>query len=317
MIGTATGFLLLAAAWGHAQTGMVRGKVVDDQGEPLPDVKVELQFTGERPQKFVRTTDKKGGFVRLGIPAGPYKLTFSKEGYQSHSVDVSLSLGGLSEIPAVTLKKTAPIRASATEAGAIEAPAPELEKLKDGFARAIEATKAGHLDEAEAVYKELLTKAPDLPEAHFNLGYVYRLKKDWAASEAEYRRVIQLQPDKVDSYSSLVAVYEENGQPEKARELLSGAAARFENDARFQFNLGVSDLNTGRSDEAEAAFRKAAALDPGNIEVHFHLGTIAVGKGKTDEAVRELEAYVAGSGQKPQNLATARAILKALKAKSP
>jgi tetratricopeptide (TPR) repeat protein len=317
IVGGTAALLILAAAAGRSQTGMVRGTVVDEQGAPLPDVRVELQYSGERPHKFVRMTDKKGGYVRIGMPPGPYQLTFSKDGYQAHAVDVTLSLGGLSEIPPVRLKKTAPLRTSATDPAVVEAAPPEIDKLKDGFARALEATKAGRLDEAEAGYKAILATAPDLPEAHFNLGYVYRLKKDWPAAEAEYKRVIALQPDKADAYSALAGVHEDSGQREKAVELLAGAAPRFEQDARFQFDLAVTELNAGRSEAAEAVFRKTLALDPGNVEVRFYLGTIAVGKGKVDEALRELEVYVAGTGQKPRNLAIAQALLKALKAKKP
>ena len=68
-------------------------------------------------------------------------------------------------------------------------------------------------------------------------------------------------------------------------------------------------------DEASAAFRKVVKLDPANVEAHFYLGSVAVGENKVGEAIAELEKYVSMSGQDPQNLATAKALLAALRPK--
>ena len=78
----------------------------------------------------------------------------------------------------------------------------------------------------------------------------------------------------------------------------------------------VVDINLGgKNKEAGAALRKVLTLDPTNATVHFHLGTIAVGENKVPEAVSELEKFVAGTGQSPQDLATAKKLIAALKPK--
>ncbi len=47
---------------------------------------------------------------------------------------------------------------------------------------------------------------------HFNLGHIYRQKKDYPAAEAEFRKVTELEPAKPDAYVALAALYEAQGK---------------------------------------------------------------------------------------------------------
>ena len=163
--------------------------------------------------------------------------------------------------------------------------APEANKAGEAYTAAVEAAKAGRLDEAEAGLKEVVTQFPDLASAHFNLGYVYRQKKDWKAAEAEYRRVTELEPTKSDAFIALAAVRELDGRGAEAIEGLVAAAPGFEQDARFQYALGMTASNSGQTPVAKAAFEKAVALEASNPEPLFQLATIAVGENKIPEAL--------------------------------
>jgi Flp pilus assembly protein TadD len=321
--------LCLVPRAGYSQMATVRGLVLDDNGKPVPDVKVEMEFKGESRQKIVKTvtTDKKGGFVRAGLPSGPYKITFSKEGYRPYGIEMTVSLGGLSEIPDVVLKAVPAAGPAMPEAaggpGTSAAPAaPETApvaeaqraQLGEAFTKALEATKTGQLDEAESLYKGILDKYPTAAAVHFNLGYVHRRKKEWSAAEADYRKVMELEASRSDAYVAMGALYEESGRGDEALEFMKKAAPQFEPDARFQFAFGAIALNAGQPDLAEKAFSKAQTLDPNNPEVHFHLGTLAVGQNDVPKAISHLEQYLALTGQNPKNLDTARKLLEALKA---
>src|SRR5262245_33000056 len=85
------------------------------------------------------------------------------------------------------------------------------------------------------------------------------------------------------------------------------------NDARAQFNLATFALNTGRSEQAIAAFRKAIAADPSLAEAYYHLGTLMVGQNKVPEAVQYLRKYLSMSPANAQNAATARNLLATLR----
>lgn len=311
----------------EAQQAMVRGTIVDPEGQPVAGANVEIEcMQDNRPKKFKLTTDKKGGYIRVGLPGGKCTVNVSKEGYAGGGVDIHISLGGLSEIPPIVMKPrpagaAAPAAASAPATApppATAAPAapPDIQsKLLETFGKAVEAAKADRLEEAEGLYKEILVTAPNTPEVHHNLGTIYRRRKDWAAAEASFRKAIELQPDRSDGYTALAAMLEASGAPEKGLAVLTEAAPKFEQDGRFHFQLAIAYTNAGRAQEATAAFRKAASLDPANAEILFYLGTAAVGRNDVAEAIANLEKYVAATGQNPQNLATAQQLLKALRAR--
>jgi predicted Zn-dependent protease len=253
----------------------------------------------------------------MGIPSGPWKVTFTKDGYETYVMQVTLTLGGFSDQADVVLKKGKAAAAPPPGAAPSDAPVlpPESAKVGDLYNKAVEATKAGNLDEAEGLYKQVLEKVPNLAEAHYNLGQIYVRKKDMDAAEESFRKVVELQPQKADSYIALAAILDMKGKGGDAVDLLSQASPSFEQDVKFQFALATTSLNAGRNAEAEAALRKVQALDPANAESHFHLGTLLVGENKVPEAVTELEKYISASGQDPRNLETAKKLVAALKKK--
>ena len=301
-------------------TGGVRGKVVDEQGAGVPDVKIDMDFLGESRVKIAKTqqTDKKGGFVRMGMAEGKWKFTFSKEGFKTYVMETDISLGGFSEVPDVVMHHGSASAASAPEGQPVAAvlpPTPESNKAGETYTKAVEAAQAGRYDEAEPMLKEILAQFPDLAPAHYNLGYVYQKKKDWKAAEAEYLRVTELEPTKSDAFLALAAVRELDGRMQEAAEGVIGAAPGFAQDAKYQFAAGIMCLNAGKSAEAESLLKKAAELDPANPEPYFHLATLAVGSNRVPEAVTLLEKYLGMSGQVPANVETAKGLLGALKKK--
>ena len=89
----------LLAAPAQAQTGSARGKVLDEQGQPIPDAKVLIEFQGGITRKFETKTNKKGEYMQVGMQPGPYRFTASKEGYQPAVSDVRIALGDPTPIP--------------------------------------------------------------------------------------------------------------------------------------------------------------------------------------------------------------------------
>jgi Flp pilus assembly protein TadD len=320
----------LALAWAGASfppeataqtrvTAGVRGKVVDEEGKGVEGVTIEMEFKGESRQRLTKSqlTDKKGGFVRMGLADGLWKLTFSKEGYKTHAIEMALSLGGFSEAPDIVLTRgaaAAPAPAGAPVA-AVLPPTPESSKAGENYTKAVEAAQAGRYDEAKTMLEAILVQFPNLVPAHYNLGYVLQNLKDWKAAEAEYQRVTELEPGKSDAFVAVAAVRELDGRSQEAVEGLLAAAANFPQDAKFQYALGITSINAGKTAEGEAALKKAAELDPANPEPLFHLATIAVGNNRVPAAVSLLEKYLAMTGQVPANVETAKALLGALKKK--
>jgi len=322
--------LLLAPPSGSAQGSMVRGMIVDEEGHPVKDVDVTLEFKGETRGRrtWTQKTDKKGGFVRVGLPSGQYEIKFTKESYIDYGIEIYLSLGGLSEICSnapgpgepceeIVLKK-APVVVSipgggAEGTGVVETTADEAAQLGATYAAAVEAIKSQDWEAAETALKEVLNQVPDQPVVHLNLGHVYRQKKDLSAAEAEFRRSMELDPTSPEPLIALAALREAQGKEQEAIDLLMEAAPRFEEDAAFQTALGATAMNAGREKDAQAAFTKVVALDPAKVQVRYYLATLALNAGRKEEAVGHLEAFVAGSDPGAPDLEVAKALLEALK----
>jgi tetratricopeptide (TPR) repeat protein len=303
----AAGLLLgigLLAAPAQAQTGTARGKVLDAQGQPLVDVKVTIEFQGGITRKFEIKTNKKGEYMQVGMQPGPYRFTATKEGYQPSTVDVRISLGDPTEVPSFKLN---------TAAQAAAQPGSPVAELRASFQSAVELQSAGKLDEAEAAYKAILEKNPDVPEVYQNLGSVYALKKNVPAAEAAFLKGLELRPDSADIATQLAKLYQDSGQPEKAMAIMEKSAGANPADAKAQFNRGIFLLNAYKNDEALAAFEAAVKADPNMTEAYYRIGALMVGQGKIPEAIQNLEKYLSMNPTDAQNVATAQGLLKYLK----
>ena len=77
--------VLMAGSTAFAQIlpeGMITGKVVDDQGNPLPGVTVEAS-SPRLVGKAATVTDAGGTYRLMALPSGTYQLTFSLPGFKT------------------------------------------------------------------------------------------------------------------------------------------------------------------------------------------------------------------------------------------
>ncbi len=303
----AAGLLLgigLVAAPAQAQTGTARGRVLDVQGQPVVDAKVTIEFQGGITRKFETKSNKKGEYMQVGMQPGPYRFTATKEGFQPGVIEFRITLGDPTAIPDFKLN---------TAAQAAQQPGSAQAELRESFQKAVELQSAGKLDEAEAAYKAILEKTPDIPEVYQNLGSVYALKKDFAAAEAAFLKGLELRPDSADIATQLARLYQDNGQPEKAMELMTKSAGANPADAKAQFNQGIFLLNAQKNEEAIAAFEAAIKADPAMTEAYYRLGALMVGQAKVPEAISYLEKYLSMNPTDAGNVAVAQGLLKAMK----
>jgi len=293
--------LALLAAPARAQTGTARGKVVDAEGKPVVDAKVLIEFQGGINRKFETKTSKKGEYMQVGMQPGPYRMTASKEGFQPAAVDCHIALGDATVVPDLKLA------AGAAGAGATQ------DDLRKEFQAALALTTAQKYDEAEAAYKAMLAKNPDVPELYQNLGYIYQQKKDLPAAEAAYLKALELKPGSTEVSGALARVYQDMGQPAKAMAVVEKATGDNPTDAKAQFTRGIFLLNSNQTEPAVKAFEAAIAADPNMAEAYFRLGTQQISLGKIPEAIANLEKYLSLNPSEAANVATAQGLIKALK----
>ncbi len=293
-----------------AQTGQIRGKVVDAQGQAVDgaSVVIEEQNTG---REWKLKSDKKGEFTQIGLRSGTYKITADKEGVGSISGNTNVQLTGKPSTPELRL-----VPAGVNPDAAAN---PELLKesaaLQAAFNAGVTANAAGNYDEAIAKFNEAIGVSAKCSECYYNLGVVYAQQKKYDDAETAYKQAIEIKADYADAYNGLANVY--NAQRKfddaaaassKAAEL-SGAGLLGGGDADTLARQAMILFNSGKQDEANKIAAQAVAMDANNADAHFIMGMTLL---TTDPAKSkgELETYLKlATDQSSQNVATAKALI--------
>ncbi|MEP7117742.1 MAG: carboxypeptidase regulatory-like domain-containing protein, partial [Acidobacteriota bacterium] len=156
---------LAVAAPAFAQTGLVKGKVVDPADKPVPDAVVTIEFMDGVSRKLTTKSDKRGEFVQLGLQSGGYRVTATADKIGTGFADTRIRIGATSEVK-ITLSTTPP--------GAD----PKMVEMKKNFEEGVAASRANDHDAAIAKFQAALAAQPACPECYFNIGYAYLQKKD-------------------------------------------------------------------------------------------------------------------------------------------
>lgn len=191
---------------------------------------------------------------------------------------------------------------------------PDLDAAMRG---AFAAHQAGRLDEAEGVYRAVLTRLPGFPDAHHLLGLVRYQRKDYPAAADEirraiagnpqvamfwfnlgnvlrdagkrpeaidaFRRAVELQPALPGAAVNLANLLRESGRFREALPLYEDSLARFpQNDIALN-GIGCCYRSLGRADDAEKCLRRAVELNPRSTVARINLAKLlCAGKGQSE-----------------------------------
>lgn len=283
--------------------GMIRGKVKDEQGKPIPDVSVK--FEGPRVKGFTLKTNKKGQYFHGGIRYGDvYLLTFEKKGYHTayednvRPGDPAALLGGGSGISQRGRRKGDPGVVNITMKKIVVAAGTVVidlaQEIADIHDKAIALHNEGQYKRAIESFREALSKAPDKYYIWANLGRTYFQIKQFEGAIEAYGKAIELKPDDASFYSNLGAAYAKIGDMEKARETFEKVATLStdpERIARSYYNMAVTFVNLGNISQAVEAFEKTIEANPQHAEAHYQLAIVLLGLNRIPEAVEHLKEY--------------------------
>jgi len=106
-------------------------------------------------------------------------------------------------------------------------------------------------------------------------------------NEAEelYRRILTVDPRQADCLHLLGMIAYQAGHHEAAVEMIGRAIAINSQGASYHTNLGTVLQSQGRLDESAESYQRALTLNPTLAEVHTNLGNILQIQGKLEEAV--------------------------------
>lgn len=300
----------LAFALPASAQGLVQGTVLDTKGQPIEGAAITIEQEGTN-RHFDMKTDKKGGFMQIGLASASYKITATKDKLTA-SDTVRVSQGR----PASTrlVLGAAAAAAPGAEAAAVTA----LRKVLD---EAIAASNAGKPDEAIAGFTKAVEGNPTCFACYYNIGYNYAQKKDYASAETNYKKAIEMKADYVDAYAGLASIYnaqrkfdEAAAASAKATEFAStlGAANTPAGGADAFYNQGVILWNGGKIADAKKSFESAIQANPNHAEAHYQLGMALVNEGNLPGAATEFETYLKLSPDGP-NAPTAKGLVAQLK----
>jgi len=292
-------------------TGMVKGVVLDQKGQPIEAAKVTIEFKDGISRKYEVKTNRKGEFTQIGLAPGNYKVTAEKEKIGAQSYDARVRLGDT----AVVNFQLVP-----GQSGPTKEDAAKMAAIKKVFDEGVAASRGGDYDGAIAKFNEATGILPNCYDCYYNIGYAQAQKKDWVAAETAFKKAIEQKADYVEAYNGLATIYnaqkkfdEASAASQKAASLAAsagGTAAGGGVDALY--NQGVIAWNAGKAEEAKTAFEEALKLDPKHANSHYQLGMCLINLGKMPEAVTEFEAYLQNAPD-GQYAATVKAMVAQLK----
>ena len=303
---------MFAFVWPVAaqSTGLVKGTVKDEKGQPVEGAKITIEFQGGVNRKFEGKTDKRGEFLQIGLQPGEYKITAEKDKLTAAQT-VRVRLGVTSE--------TALVLGAGAGAGSGEA-AKKAAELRKVFEEGVAASREGKHDDAIAAFNKAIELNPNCYDCYYNIGFSNAQKKDYEKAEAAYKKAIELKADYAEAYSGLANIYnaqrkfdEAAAVSAKVSELsAAGAAGAGGGNADALYNQGVILWNAGKIPEAKKQFEAAIAANPNHAESHYQLGMALVNEGNLAGAAGEFETYLKLAPNGP-NAAQAKALVAQLK----
>ncbi len=126
---------------------------------------------------------------------------------------------------------------------------------------------------------------PTDPEAHSNLGNMYKALGRFEEAAASHQQAIQLKPDHALAHYNLGIVLRDLGRPADAVVSFRQAIKLKPDFTDAYFNLGIALTDLDRFEEAAASYRQALALQPKFLGAHCNLGIVLKDMGRYDEAV--------------------------------
>jgi tetratricopeptide (TPR) repeat protein len=279
-------------------TGTVKGVCKDVDGNPIVGAQVEWLNT-ETGHKYDLKTNNKGEYFSLGIVAGKYTITLSKDGkeiFHFNGFNVALDENKLD----FDLKKE--MQAAAQGQGMTPEQAKQqkelqekiakenntIKSLNESLAAAKQAGDAGDFDTAINTMTQATQVDPNRELLWAKLGD-YNLSS--AAKQTD-------SSEKAKRYDAAATAYQKAlDLKQKALEADPGKKSADANKqlAAFYNNLGKADAQLGKTDEAVKAYNQAAQLDPAGAGMYyFNLGAILTnGNVKNDAEMRKaaVEAF--------------------------
>ncbi len=150
---------------------------------------------------------------------------------------------------------------------------------------ALQHHQAGRLQEAEQIYRQILSADPNNADANHFLGIIaHQIGKNDIALQY-FKKAIQAKPDNPEPYSNLGNALRELGRLKESVASCRKSISIKPDFAEAHCNLGCALIELGRMDEAIASYHKAISIKPDFAAAQHNLGNALKKSGQLDEAI--------------------------------
>jgi tetratricopeptide (TPR) repeat protein len=271
------------------QTGTVKGKAVDENGNAITDATVELS-NAENGRKTELKLNNKGEYFSVGMSPGTYNIQLIRNGKpidgfnkvpiaigqeQTVNFDLKKDLAGSPGISEEQKKKIEEVKAQNEK----------IKGLNATLAQARDLEKAGNYDQAVALLKPAAEQNPSQDLLWGYLGDAYLKSKQYNDAGDAYQKAIALKPTSGGYHNALAESYAKGTPPQvdkAVQEYETAAKVEPANAAMYYFNEGAVFTNTGKANEAIAAFDKCIAADPNRAEAYYYKGENLISQAKLE-----------------------------------
>jgi len=281
MAGAIWALVLCAPALAQYREYYIRGKVVDTQKQPIPEVEIELRDVATS-RSFNLKTAKDGSFKFAGLPHGIYKASFVKGGYAPRQDEWKF------ETPQDTMQRVdIPdiVLASQEQVRKVE----QGKAAESGLQEAAERVRKGDFDRAIPQLEGLLAKDPKNANALFFLGLGYAGKRMYPEAIGALTQVTELSPRFPGAHFELGVCHQRLHDTPKALAAFEKGLEIDPSNADAAYNAGLILFETNRIDEALARFEQGLATKPEDPDLLEMAGRCYIHQAKLERALESLQ----------------------------
>ena len=150
---------------------------------------------------------------------------------------------------------------------------------------AVQHHNAGRVQQAEALYQQVLNENPKHPTALHLLGVLARDVGQHEVAIKLIKKAIVAQPEFPEAHNNLAVTYKKLGRLDDALMHYRKAVAIDPDNAVAQYNLGNTLKDLGLLDEAVDHYQKATCIDSEFALAHYNLGIVLGDLGKMEESI--------------------------------
>ncbi len=145
---------------------------------------------------------------------------------------------------------------------------------------------------AEQIYQAVIKQIPNGPVGYMKMGLSRKMQGKHMESAGFLAQAVERNPKDLSTINEYVFELVASGAPGKARKVLDDLMAEKPNEAMAWDMLGRFHLATGKTADAEAAFRRSIDLLPNLTGPYYQLAVMYADQKKFPQAERQLEKII-------------------------